>query len=430
MIDSSWESMESLLSWNPFGSSAKRLQRMHRKLKVAHLSDMPTGGAAVAANRLVRGLATSNEVYVERWVFGKTEVSELPVEQIFLEKGRPKTWLERTLRVLSRKGAKALQRTRQRKALLQTIATRNPDILHLHNLHASALRHEDLLTIPRSVRIVWTMHDEWPVAPWAYRWQEPDGQNCFQGKESPKRQSERAQFFHERPDVVLVSPSRWLGEQARTHCGTNVRIEVIPNGLDTKTFTPQPKAESKACLGLDPDRTWLGLAAASFDRRKGTDILREAVTQIKNHTCGLAIWGPTDQSIWPSEMLVKQFGFVDSDEMLARLYSAVDLFVCPSLIDNLPNTILESMACGTPAVGSNAGGIPEMVHPGRTGWLFDIHDPDSCANVLQDALQSEEQWGRYSANSRAMIARDFSIEKQSASYLSLYRSLDCHLDDA
>jgi glycosyltransferase involved in cell wall biosynthesis len=274
------------------------------------------------------------------------------------------------------------------------------------------------------------MHDEWPVAPWTYHWQERDGREGFQGKESPRGQFDRTQFFRERPDVVLVSPSRWLGEQARTRCGAHIRTEVIPNGLDTKTFAAQPKLESKECLGLDPDRTWLGLAAASFDRRKGADILREAVALMQNQPLGLAIWGPTDQSIWPSEMLVKQFGFVDSDEMLARLYSAVDLFVCPSLIDNLPNTVLESMACGTPVVGSNAGGIPEMVHPGRTGWLFDTHDPDSCANVLKDALQREELWGRYSANSRALIAGDFSMEKQSASYLSLYRGLDCHLDDA
>ena len=396
---------------------------MHRKLKVAHLSDMPVGGAAVAANRLVRGLAASSEVCVERWVFGKTEVLDLAVEQIVLERGCPKTWLERTVRVFSRKGAKALQRIRQRKALLQAITTRKPDILHLHNLHASALCHEDLLALPRGIRIVCTMHDEWPFAPWAYHWLEPDGRECFQGKESPRGQFDRTQFFRERPDVVLVSPSRWLGEQARTHCGTDIRIEVIPNGVDAKAFSPQPKAESKASFGLDPDRTWLGLAAASFDRRKGAHILREAVAQINGHGLGLAIWGPVDQSIWPNGILVKQFGFVATDTMLATLYSAADVFVCPSLVDNLPNTILESIACGTPVVGSNAGGIPEMVHPGQTGWLFDTHDPDSCANVLQDALQSKQQRARYAVNGRALIARDFSIEKQTASCLALYHSL-------
>ena len=396
---------------------------MQRKLKVAHLSDMPVGGAAVAANRLVRGLAASNEVCLERWVFGKTEVSGLAIEQIVLERDCPKTWLERTIRVFSREGAKALQRIRQRKALLQAIVTRKPDILHLHNLHATALRHEDLLALPRGIRIVWTMHDEWPFAPWAYRWLEPDGRACFQGKECPRGQLDRANFFRERSDVVLVSPSRWLGEQAHTHFAKEIRIEVIPNGVDAKTFTPLPKEEAKARLGLDPERKWLGLAAASFDRRKGADIFREAVALIKNHRLGLAIWGPSDQSIWSDDILVKQFGFVGSGEMLASLYSAVDLFICPSLIDNLPNTILESMACGTPVVGSNAGGIPEMVRPGETGWLYDKNNPHSCATVLQDALQSSEQRTRYAVNSRTLIAKDFSLEKQTSSYLRLYRSL-------
>lgn len=403
---------------------------MQRKLKVAHLSDMPVGGAAVAANRLVRGLASSNKVCVERWVFGKTEVADLPVEQLALERGNPKTWLERTVRVFSREGAKALQRIRQRKALLQAIETRKPDILHLHNLHASAIRHEDLLALPRGIRIVWTMHDEWPFAPWAYRWQEPDGRACFQGKESPKGQLDRAHFFRERSDVVLVSPSRWLGAQAHTHFGKEIRIVVIPNGVDAKAFTPLPKKEAKARLGLDPDRKWLGFAAASFDRRKGADIFREALALIKNHRLGLAIWGPTDQAIWPDNILVKQLGFVGSDEILARLYSAMDLFVCPSLIDNLPNTILESMACGTPVVGSSAGGIPDMVHPGGTGWLFENNNPQSCANMLQDALQSKEQRIRYAMNGRALISVNFSIDKQSASCLRLYRSLGCHNDHA
>jgi glycosyltransferase involved in cell wall biosynthesis len=396
---------------------------MPRKIKVVHFSDMPTGGAAVAANRLVRGLASSNEVSVERWVFGKSEVADLPVEQLALERGYPKTCLERSVRVFSRQGVKALQRIRQRKALHHALATRKPDVLHLHNLHASALCHSDLLTIPRNVRIVWTMHDEWPVAPWAYHWQEPDGQECFQGKESAEGQHHRAHFFRERSDVVLVSPSRWLGEQARAHCGTNIQIQFIPYGLDAKTFTPQSKAASKESLGLDTDCTWLGLAAASFDRRKGADVLREAVAQIKNQPLGLAIWGPTDQSIWPNDILVKQFGFVGGGKMLASLYSAVDLFVCPSRIDNLPNTILESMACGTPVVGSNTGGIPEMVRPGETGWLYDKNNPQSCATVLQEALQSKEQRTRYAVNSRELIAEDFSLERQAASYIALYRGL-------
>ena len=136
MIDSSCERVEGVLSWTHLGISAKKRKGMQRKLKVAHPSDMPTGGAAVAANRLVRGLAASNEVCLERWVFGKAEVPDLPVEQIALEKRCPKTFLERVVRVFSRKGAKALQNIRQRKALLTAIATRKPDILHLHNLHA------------------------------------------------------------------------------------------------------------------------------------------------------------------------------------------------------------------------------------------------------------------------------------------------------
>jgi glycosyltransferase involved in cell wall biosynthesis len=399
---------------------------MHRKLKVAHLSDMPSGGAAVAANRLVRALGRAEGVEIERWVFGKSKVAGQPKSQIALERDCPKTFSERIIRIFSRTAAKSLQRRRQREALLAAIAARKPDILHLHNLHACALRHDDLHLIPPDVRLVWTMHDCWPFAPWAYRWKNENGANEVQGAErgaEAKATAARRSFFARRRDTILVSPSRWLALQARRFDHSSLRVEVIPNGVPTDVFVPTPKPQAKAALGLDPSRIWIGLSAASFDHRKGADILIDALRILRRADLGLVLWGSNHDGRVPDFAEFFSAGYVQDEYHQALLYSACDLFVCPSRIDNLPNTVLESLACETPVLASDVGGIPEMVSTGETGWLYTPTTAGACANAVQEACQSRDEWSAYGKRCRELAETKFSLRRQASRYLGLYLEL-------
>ncbi len=402
---------------------------MQTKLKVAHLSDMPFGGAAVAAQRLVRGLADTNAIEVEHWVFGNEAGSRLHPSHVSLEKNCPKTALERGVRVFSRAAAKALQRRRQRSALLMAIATRQPDILHLHNLHASALRHEDLTLIPSHVHLVWTMHDCWPWAPYAYRWINEDGTEEVQGAERRSNevtQEAREHLFSIRKDTVLVSPSRWLAQQAQSNTSRELQIKVIPYGVPIEAFKPIPKEEAKAMLGLDRSKIWLGLSAASFDRRKGADIFVEALSMLRRKDIGVLLWGTGAPLVWPENVKVKPFGNITDAKQMATLYSACDLFVCPSRIDNLPNTILESMACGTPVVASSVGGIPDIVRAEETGWLYAPNSVQACAQGLDEALQKRAAWPAYGARCRNVVEGQFSLGRQASRYKALYSELLSH----
>jgi glycosyltransferase involved in cell wall biosynthesis len=399
---------------------------MPSKIKVAHLSDMPFGGAAVAAQRLVQGLTETDAIEVEHWVFGNDENSRLSANQAALEKDFPKTALERVVRVFARSGAKALQRQRQRKALLSALSTRRPDILHLHNLHATALRHEDLALIPRHVHLVWTMHDCWPFAPWAYRWKGENGTDEIQGaKEIPPSEALAARriFFVRRENAVMVSPSSWLGLQARRFDHSNLRVEVIPNGVPTDVFVPTPKPQAKADLGLDPAKIWIGLSAASFDHRKGADILLDALAILPRNDLGIVLWGGGDNMQIPDSVGMFSAGYVRDECRQALLYSACDLFVCPSRIDNFPNTVLESMACGTPVIASDVGGIPEMVGTGETGWLYAPTTAGACASAVQEACQSRDKWSAYGKRCRELAETKFSLRRQAANYLGLYLEL-------
>ncbi len=399
---------------------------MDRVPKVAHVGDLPSGGAAVAANRLVQALGREKGVEVERWVFGKSEVADLTTAQVALEKNLRKTFVERALRICSRTAARSLQRRRQRAVLLGAIAKQRPDILHLHNLHACALRHDDLALIPSHIQLVWTMHDSWPFAPWAYRWKGENGTDEIQGAEqrpASEALAARRMFFARRENTAMVSPSRWLGLQARRFDYPSLRVEVIPNGVPTDVFVPTPKPQAKADLGLDPAKVWLGLSAASFDDRKGADILIDALAILPRKDFGIVLWGGRDKMQIPDSVGMFSAGYVRDERRQALLYSACDLFVCPSRIDNFPNTVLESMACGTPVIASDVGGIPEMVSTRETGWLYTPTRAGSCADAVQEACQSRDEWSACGRRCRELTEAKFSLRRQATSYLGLYLEL-------
>ncbi|MBU6182382.1 MAG: glycosyltransferase [Verrucomicrobia bacterium] len=398
-------------------------------LRVAHLIDQPTGGAAVAANRLVQGLAKNQEFHLERWSFGKNRDSLSGIECYPLERRFPKTVLERLVRIPSKKCARFLQRNRQRRALLSTVAERKPDILHLHNLHASALNHDDLALLPNSVRLVWTMHDCWPVAPWAYRWKNIDGTYHFQGKEKrPEKEAlgARKRFFAKRNGMFLVSPSRWLRSEALISIREGIPIRRIPYGVSENCASSIPKNASKTFFGLDPAKIWIGLSASSFDCRKGADIIASALGLLNRSDIGIVLWGKYEEINLPGHVSRFFAGYVSDEHRQGQLYSACDLFVCPSRIDNLPNTVLESMACGTPVVASDCGGIPDMVTPSETGWLFQPSSPESCMESLNKAFCSREAWYDYGLRCRKKIKELFSLERQANSYSDTYKELMGH----
>src|SRR6185369_17047250 len=114
---------------------------------------------------------------------------------------------------------------------------------------------------------------------------------------------------------------------------------------------------------------------------------------------------------------------VSDDASMARLYSAADVFVAPSKLENLPNTVMESMACGTPSVGFRQGGMPELIEHGKSGYLARPFEPDDLAQGIAWVLENEERRRDLSVESRRMVEQDFALEKIAGRYLALYREI-------
>ena len=108
---------------------------------------------------------------------------------------------------------------------------------------------------------------------------------------------------------------------------------------------------------------------------------------------------------------------------MALVYAAADVFVAPSLEDNLPNTVLESLSCGTPVVAFNIGGMPDMVRHEENGYLSPGFDTADLANGLLWVLKDEQRWRRLSDEARSTVVRSFTLQRSASRYLDLYKEI-------
>jgi glycosyltransferase involved in cell wall biosynthesis len=221
----------------------------------------------------------------------------------------------------------------------------------------------------------------------------------------------------------LVAPSRWLqAEVKRSSLMSAFSCEVIPNGLDTDVFAPRNRAVARDVVGVPPDaKAILFIADGIGDPRKGFALLREALAGMESdRKLFLVSVGPG----YPPNLQGfphAHFEPVNNDRLLSYVYSAADVVVVPSLQDNLPNTILESLACGTPVVGFDVGGIPDLVRPWVSGMLAKPADSFDLQRAIAEVLNAGERLQEMAANCRRIAVTEYALEVQARRYLDLYR---------
>ncbi len=220
----------------------------------------------------------------------------------------------------------------------------------------------------------------------------------------------------------VVAPSQWLGDTAQeSSLFGDVPISVIPYGVDTDLFFPSNGAGLRSTLGIDPDdRAVLFVAESTSNQRKGFSLLLEALKNISldDNLCLLSV-GATKPKVNTSTPH-HHLGKIINDRLLAAIYACADLFVIPSRQDNLPNTVLESMSCGTPVVGFETGGIPDMVRPHETGLLAEAGDVRKLREAIELLAQSDDKRREMSRTCREVAVEEYALQVQAKRYRTLY----------
>lgn len=315
------------------------------------------------------------------------------------------------------------------------------DIVHLHLMCRNYLSVEELKKI--TVPIVWTHHDmsaftggcHYTYNVQCERYQTGCGECPILGscKKNDISHSniERKKRAWSDINFHMVTPSRWLAECLKNSFLFHDRhVDVIPYGLDLESFRPYDKDEARSYWKLSSSKPVIlfGALYASLNRRKGFHELIASLKLLKN------LWKEDAQVVFfgsqaPMRSLDLPFettwlGHISGVDKLAMLYSAADVFAIPTLQDNLPNMVLESLACGCPVVGFRVGGVPDMVDHKQTGYIAEPYEPASLAEGINWVLElNDSDRIAMSAKARARAVRDYSFDVQAKAYIALYQKI-------
>ena len=417
-------------------------------MRIIHISTNDIlGGAAPAAYRLHKGLRRLGQDSNMFVAYRHSDDSAIQVFQPSTDlrtRFRRRIYRDRVTRVFARyhntrpDGYELFSDDRSQHG--GDLLTQLPDcnIINLHWVAGFVDYHAFFAYVPQDVPIVWTLHDMNPFTGGCHYDHGCGGYlktcgACPQlGSSDPGDLSNQVwqrkyRLFGNLPPERLhvVAPSHWLADEA--YASSLLRrfpITTIPYGVDVHDFSPRDVAVARDVLGIPQDREVILFAAQSTDnRRKGFPLLMEALRGLAGRNRLFLISLGEGRMPVDDDLPHLHLGHLNNDRFLSLVYSAADVFVIPSLQDNLPNTVLESLACGTPVVGFAVGGIPDMVRPGITGLLAPPEDVGALRVAIAQMLDHPEKRREMAENCRRIVVEEYSIEMQARQYLSLYKSL-------
>jgi len=395
-------------------------------MNVIHLNKHEaTGGAAVAAKRLHEGLrevGVDSSMLVERkstdddlvrsrsrLPFGASSIARFLLDEIYVRR------------------ANGFSSGMIPSRAARTIATEAPDVAHLHWVGDGYLSIDDIGRI--DAPIVWTLHDMWPVTGGCHypgectRYQETcgscpvlgsdDGDDLSSAIHRRKRELWDDSSFH------LVAPSSWIASRAaESSVLPDTSVTVIPNGIDTDQYCPDPDGGSP----IDTDRTTIlfGAVSATSDPRKGYDLLTEALQELddpSSYTC--IVFGDEDAELGDVDIPTESFGFLPEADLI-RLYAACDVMVVPSRYESFGQTAVEALACGTPVVSFDATGPRDIVTHRETGYLAEPYSTADLRAGIEWVTESADRQRELGAAARRDAVERFDIETVAARYAALY----------
>ncbi|MFM7423533.1 MAG: glycosyltransferase family 4 protein [Elainella sp.] len=409
------------------------------------------GGAARAAYRLHQGLQSQgldSQMLVQQQLSADPQVISPSTR---LAQGWATARLSLDALPLKRYAQRERHFTFSPQWLPDRMATRvrqlNPDLVNLHWINEGFLQVETLAKLGKP--LVWTLHDMWPFTGGCHyshgcqNYQAACGACPQLGSQQERDLSRsiwnRKQKSWQALDLTVVALCDWMVEAARSSSlFRQARIERIPNGIDPGLYRPLDAQMARQLLGLPQEKRLVlfGSLQATSDRRKGFHLLQPALQRLQqaNDTSDigsdiesdieLVVFGAARPDPAPNFGLKTHYlGSFKDDLTLALIYSAVDLFVLPSTEENLANTILEAMACGTPCVAFQIGGMPDLIEHQQTGYLAKPNDIADLAQGIGWVLTDAQRHAQLSDRSRQKLMREFTLDRQARRYAQLFTEL-------
>ncbi len=402
-------------------------------MRIVHINLFDAlGGAASTAWTLMKQMPEEHEVHI--FAHRKTTNDPRVIPLAF-----PEThWQKKLLQEQSRQGLFDVYSAALVKVLEHPLFEQ-ADILHLHCINGGYF---SFLLLPfLTVKpTVWTLHDPLPFTAGCYNTDDCSGweldwcANCpLDGKgTSFKPQRELIQLLkasiYKMTKFTVVCPSQWLQKQVGASILKSHDSRIIPYGIDMEMFCPGKKEQIRTKLGLPADKQIIMFAAHGGlnDARKGGKFLIEALEKLHEQYPKLLLLniGTYDHSV-ADYLPVSRINlpFINDQQKLADYYRAADLFVAPSLAENVGLTIIEASACGTPVVAFATGGIPEVIEHLQTGYLAQRGNSNELAQGIACFLDNSDVRQRVGIGARERVGKRYSNPRMVDDYIQLYKEI-------
>lgn len=407
------------------------------KISVLHISTADNAGgsgrSAYKIHRVLREEGIESKMLVRRKVTADEDVA-------LIRRGLLKLADKAVSAVTEELGLQYLFLPSSRR-LLDHPWYKQADVVQLYNTHGNYFSHAVLPAISREKTIVWRLSDMWPMTGHcAYpgnceKWKTGCHQ-CPDLNSYPRLKRDTASLLWRRKEqlyqqskIHLVAPSQWICDIAQeSPLLTRFPKSIIHNGIDCDLFQTANQEECRRKLEIHHQgQGILFIADDVRDPRKGSSLFSRAIHRLwslgKRDIFVMLVGGHA--SDWQVDLPcpVWRHESIDDDRRLAFVYNAASVVIHPALVENLPNSILEAMACGRPSVAFDVGGVSEVVQHLRTGCLAPLGDVDAIAQGALWILSDEARRKDLSLECRQRIQRDFSLQGQAQAFASLYQKL-------
>jgi glycosyltransferase involved in cell wall biosynthesis len=321
-------------------------------------------------------------------------------------------------------------------------AFQEADVVHFHGIHGQFFSYLALPALTADKVAVFTLHDMWAITGHCAvsydceRWRTGCG-HCPYPAAPPSLPGERDgtrlewklkrwTYRHARMTVVALS-TRMTTQLQQSILG-HLPVCHIPNGVDTEAYQPLDPVMCRTALGIPTHKKVLLFAAANIARtNKGGALLLKALhglPQALQKDLVLLLMGDGgDILASDTDLDVRLMGYVGGVRLKAMIYSATDLFVLPSFGEGLPLVLLESMACGTPMVAFEVGGVPDLVRPGVTGYLAAPANVDDLRRGILMLLEDTAGRAAMGQRCRDIALKEYDVAYNIQRYIELYHRI-------
>lgn len=407
-------------------------------MKVLHINTSLNGGSGKAADRLNQAL--NNFSSVESKILSDAHSFERNLNADKSHLTYSNGWITRKLYKLNQKflnytraGNKESMSSIKSLFRVKDRSLKEASIIHLHWANGFLDIDDFIKSVDKPVVI--TLHDMWYFTGGCHysngctKYMQtcnrcPELGSHFFGLDTKKHQSLKQNIFKDNKDrIKIVCLSKWMLEASSSSSVlSGLQHELIPNSVDTEVFNQmdQTKLRRKHNLPLDKKILFF-IAGNKNNHRKGADLLNDSFSLTQEHPDLFFISAGSYKPPELNDECYRGFGHVSGDHNMAELYALSDAFVLPSREDNLPNVMLEAMACGTPVISFAQGGMKDVIIDQVNGLLCDSIDASSLKNVINEFLNQSDQYNR--SNIRDFVVDNFHAKKQAQRFEELYRNL-------